>query len=246
MRAFVKASIYFAVLLIVAYGLFLGLDAEDFRVSGVSFELMEDRDPSYLFPKIKADLEPRVAGLVGRFIWDIDLESLVESLEKDRRLKDLKVVRRWPNEIKVELRPQTAVANIMSDRSDLIYPLASDGTVFPAMALDEVTDAPILRGTIFLKNKDVRDQALQILALLPQEGPFATTTISEVDFDKAKGFVLVVGPDGSQVILGHEDFAKRIGYVSRVLRYLRTEKLENRTIDSRFQKKVVVRPRNAS
>lgn len=246
MKAFLRPLTAFLIFSLLLYGFWLGLQSQHFLVTQVNLKLMDDRDPSYLFPKIKADLEPRAASFVGHPIWQIDIEKLVSSIEKDRRLQDLKVSRRWPDQLDIEIRPHQAVANILSDRAAVIYPMASDGSLFPAMGLDEVSDAPILRGNVFLKDRTIRDLALKLLAVLPREGSFSVQTVSEIYFDRNRGFVLALGPENYEVILGNEDFHKRVSYVSRVVEYLRSEDLRDRVIDSRFQKKVVVRLRNAS
>ena len=71
-------------------------------------------------------------------------------------------------------------------------------------------------------------------------------SVSEIQYSKKDGLVLVLGLDDNTVIMGDREFKKRIDHVRRVVQYLRSENLRGRVIDARFSKKVVVRLRNAS
>lgn len=246
MPVYLKAILLCAVLMMISFFGYKSLKSEQFKVHDISFKLMDGHDPSSLFPKIEADLKPKLATLFGQYIWKLDLENLLTSIEKDRRLKDLNIVRRWPDKLQVEIRPHQAIANILGDKSNTIYPLTRDGGLLPPANLNEASDAPILRGSHFLKDQKLRKLTLELLLLIPEEGIFSLRNISEISFKEKEGLVLVLSPDGAEVIMGREDFAKRVDYVGRVIQYLSSENLRGRVIDSRFQKKVVVRLRNAS
>jgi hypothetical protein len=71
-------------------------------------------------------------------------------------------------------------------------------------------------------------------------------TVSEIYFDRAKGLVLVLLPDGVEILLGNQDHARRVLRIRRVVEYLQSEDIKGKTIDARFSKKVVVRLRNES
>lgn len=222
------------------------LDREDFQIEELRVELMSDEDPSLLFQGIKSDVLPKLATFVGESIWSVDLGDVLAVVEKDRRIKDVRISRRLPNKLRIYIEPHQALANILAKDARQIYPLSREGSLFAPLDLQEASDAPILRDSRFLKDIKLRKLALDLLLKLPENGDFSLESVSEILYSKKDGLVLVLGLDENRVVMGDRDFQKRIDHVRRVVQYLRSENLRGRVIDARFSKKVVVRLRNAS
>lgn len=199
-----------------------------------------------LFSIIKEEMLPKLSSVYGESILGVDLGTLYERLQKDRRIKDVRISRSFPNRLNVVVEPHIPIANILSSRGDQVYPLTKEGSLFSPVSISESADAPILRGSAFLKDLERRKEALNLLNLFPNEGDFRLGDISEIHYDDRKGYILILNREANEVILGHKDFQRRIQHVSRVVQYLRSEKLKGRIIDARFSKKVVVRLRNSS
>jgi hypothetical protein len=106
-------------------------------------------------------------------------------------------------------------------------------------------DLPLLRGAQFFEDVQLRRQAVDLMNEIPFEGVFHQGLISEVRFDKHKGFELLLTNGWTRVNMGKEDFSRRVRFIERVLNYLQEHKMQARVIDARFSKKVVVRLRNA-
>lgn len=199
-----------------------------------------------VFRSIKEEMAPKLSSLYGQSILGIGLEDVYDRIQKDRRIKEVRITRSFPNVLKVEVEPHVPIANILSSKGDQVYPLTREGSLFSPVSLKDSADAPILRGHAFLKDLERRKEALELLKIFPKQGDFSLDDVSEIHFDNKKGYILILSREASEVILGHKDFAKRIEYVGRVVEYLRSENLKGRVIDARFSKKVVVRLRNAS
>lgn len=246
MRAFVK--VFFAVGLIIA--LFAGgliyFDSDILKITEVTVRQSEGIGSGYLFSRIKEDIAPKLASLYGKSILDVPLDQVYAILEKDRRVRDARILRKFPSELYIEIEPHVPIANVLSTSGQSVYPLTKEGTLFPAVTFSDANDAPVLRGKAFLKDIELRAKAIFMLRSLPEAGDFTAAEISEIHFDKKKGFVLVLSRDNSEVIIGSKDFEKRAEHIRRVIQYLRSENLRGRVIDARFSKKVVVRLRNAS
>jgi cell division septal protein FtsQ len=154
-----------------------------------------------------------------------------------------------PNSIRIDVTPHVAVANVLGNQSDVMYPVARDGSVLPAVEASEAPDSPILRGEQFLKDSHLRARVLEILDAIPDAGSFSRDQISEMYLDKNNDFLLTLKKNGSQVNIGHENFdpdvfRTRAGRVGRVLNYLEDQQMVGRVIDARYSKKVVVKLRN--
>lgn len=199
-----------------------------------------------MFFKIKTDMQPKLSSLHGQNIFEVTLEDVYERLQTDRRIKDVRITRSFPNHLTVEVEPHIPIANLLSMDGRRVYPMTREGSLFSPVSLKDSADAPVLRGRSFLKDMEKRKEVLALLKIFPNSGDFGLGDISEVNYDEKKGYLLILNREDSEVILGHKDFAKRIEYVGRVLQYLRAENLNGRVIDARFSKKVVVRLRNAS
>jgi cell division protein FtsQ len=244
LRLFIAGAIFTG----MCAAVYLGATNSAFRVNDIEI-VLEDGDPSFIFPAIKATLDKRLSYERGQFIWQVDIERVLGLVEQDRRVKDVKVARILPNSIRVRVVPHIAIANILGIRSDVLYPIARDGSVLPAVEASEAPDSPILRGENFLKNSQLRGRVIELLDAMPEAGAFSREEVSELYLDKNNDFLLTLKKTGTQVNIGHEsfepDFFKtRAGRVNRVLNYLENQKMVGRVIDARYSKKVVVKLRN--
>lgn len=230
-------------------GVYWGATNSAFLVGNVDI-VLENEDPSFIFPTIKTTLERRLVALTrDQYIWQVDIEHLLTLIEQDRRVKDVKVARVLPNSIRVSITPHVAIANILGVRSDILYPVARDGSVLPPVEASDAPDSPIVRGEQFLKDAKLRAQVLELLEAMPESGPFSRDEISELYLDKNNNFLLTLKKTGTQVNIGNESFGQeffkvRVGRVNRVLNYLEDQKMVGRVIDARYSKKVVVKLRN--
>lgn len=225
-------------------GVYIFLNGPVFRVHDVVISLDDKATHNLIFTKIEDSLDVRLKNLNGRSVWRVDLEEVLKKVEADLRVKSAKVSRILPDKIKITVTPHTPIASIMGDVSSKIYPISRDGELLMPVTPDETPEGPILRGQEFLREKEKRLNAIQILLELPEAGLLSQSRVSEIYFDKKKGYHLLLAPTGVEVWLGTEDFHRRLSQASRVIQYLEQEKMSGRIIDARFAKKVVVRLRN--
>ena len=226
------------------YATFAFLTSSLFRINKIDINLVDEASHYAIFPQIKESLDLRLMNLFGDYIWRVDLEKILELVERDARIKEVKVSRILPNSLLVNVVPHTPMANVLAKNSNKIYPLSRNGDLLPPVAPKEATDGPVLRGEIFIKDKKLRMDALELLNQLPKEGELSLLRVSEILYDKKKGFQLIIEPDGATVLLGFNDFAKRLSQAQRVVDYLTNQQMSGRIIDARFAKKVVVKLRN--
>ncbi len=246
MRVPVLLKVFISTLVIsgTVYGLYHFLTGKTFRVHNVEVSLDNNADSGFLFPIIKDDIEAKLMQLFGKHVWDVDLDRVIKTVEKDLRVKDAKVTRKLPDTIRITILPYTPIAHILGSRGTRVYPLSRSGEVLPSVAVNETVDSVILRGDIFLRDKDVRMLAIELLNSLPDRGALNARSVSEISFDKKKGLQLRLVDSGSEVWMGFENFAHRASQAQRVLDYLIREQMTGRIIDARYQKKVVVKLRN--
>src|SRR5688572_5009807 len=101
---------------LVAAGL-LFLQDSTFKVRNIEVALDEEASHVFLFPKIKEGLEEKLQTLYGQYIWKVDLEKVLATVEKDLRIKDAKIARVLPNTLQVQISPYTPVANVTTHKA---------------------------------------------------------------------------------------------------------------------------------
>ncbi len=229
----------------LVYLVFSAVTSPFFRVSDLDVQLSEDASQGVIFNKIKDTFETRFKYLRGRYVWQLDIADLLTKVQNDLRVKEAKVTRILPNKVLISVTPYTPIASIMTKSSDKLYPVARDGEVLPALETAETPDGPILRGEIFLQDQSARLNVLKLMLALPERGSLSLSQISEIQFDRKRGYILTASPGGIDIWMGAEDFTRHASQAQRVLDYLRTQQLTGRIIDARLSKKVVVKLRNA-
>src|SRR5690606_7477459 len=157
-------------------GMYFAATRSVFRIRHIEV-VLDKEDPSFIFPAIREALDKRLRLLAGQFVWQVDIGGILREVEKDRRIKEAKITRNLPNAIRITVTPHKAVANILGNSSDVLYPLAPDGSVLPPIEATEAPDSPILRGEKFLNDEAARAKVLAVLEALPETGAFSRDSI---------------------------------------------------------------------
>lgn len=244
LRIISKAIFAIAAISVAIFGVYVFLTGAIFRIQHIDVQLADEASQSLLFEKIKESLDTRLSKYQGRYVWGVDLGNVLDDVAKDMRIKNVDVSRRLPNELHVQVEPYTPILNILARDKKVLHPVARDGEVLPSVPALEAIDSPILLGDAFLRDKDLRMQAVQLTLALSESGALSYRTVSEITFDKKRGFQLRLQNLNLLVWVGFEDFQTRIDRAQRVVEYLHGEQMAGRIIDARFNKKVVVRLRN--
>ena len=240
-----KTIIAVTAMAIIGYGIYVLVFSATFRIRSIDIVPSQDASLAVHFQPIRDALNVRLRSFLGQYTWDVDIENILAQIEKDRRVKDVKIRRILPDRLRVVVTPHTPIANIMGKRSDQLFPMARDGALLPPENIANAADRPILRGPEFLIHSELRNQAVALLLALPNDGALSRQNISEVQFDKQRGFTMTVSPSGADVWLGFDNFEEHASHAQRVLAYLNDQHLTGRIIDARMDKKVVVKLRNA-
>lgn len=238
------SKILFGTVLLFALGYLMYLNAPSLlKLEDVSIVEWQKGTRDWIFEDIKKSLTKQTQAIRGKYVWEVDLNQLLVSIEKDKRVEKVQIQRKLPNKIEVKLLPHEPYA-IYWGGSQAIMPIAKDGTLLPTLAKDAYYEAPILRGRVFLDNLELRKKAIQILDMAQSKSFIHNRKISELLYDKKQGFIVIMSPDGEELFLGDEDFERRLSMAEKVLNYLSGQGIKGRILDLRFTKKVVVKVRD--
>lgn len=191
-------------------------------------------------------LEANIKNYAGKKIWDIDLESVRAAVLSDEWVQDALISRRFPNGIRVSVRPQRAVLGWLAEEDEsanAVLPVIADGRMLGALPIEDATDLTFLRGKLFAKDQGKRQKAIALLEELPNEGPIRKGNVSEISWNSENGFVLTLSQPPVEVYLGEEKVSTKVQRVSQVLSYMISHQVKGRVVDASFKKKVLVRVR---
>lgn len=238
-----SAAFGFALTLIMLWGVYWTLRGPWFVIKEFEIEMEPGGGQEVLFQRMRRDLQGRLKHWLGKKAWEISIEDLLASVKEDTRIQRASISRRFPNGISIRLLPRDPVLGLLDQRGQ-VHPVASDASLLPPLAPEEAPDLPYLRGKEFFKKVELRSKAVKFIEQIPSHGMVSAASISEIQFVPKEGFSLTLVGKGTRVLIGENDFRKKVGRIEQVLYYLNEHQIEGRVIDARFSKKVVVRLRN--
>jgi cell division septal protein FtsQ len=212
-------------------------------VEKVTVVMAGESKEQLLFEEIKKDLNQETKDLIGASMLQLSFPTLVDEILKDKRVKSVQVRREFPGAVIVRIEPREPVLGWVDERG-FLRPVAKDNEIMPRLKSGLLRDVAILRGKEFSKDSKLRLAAIELIESLPTEGYFQRSMISEIRHSKASGFDLVLTEPSVIVKIGRENYQERSKRLEKVLSYIHNRDIKGRVIDSRFDKKVVVRLRN--
>ncbi|MCC7404396.1 MAG: FtsQ-type POTRA domain-containing protein [Bdellovibrionales bacterium] len=243
-KAWIAATTGFFFVGMTVGGMYYTIQRNWFNVTAIEIDMDSTSQQPVLFERIKQDMGVRLRPFLGKKTWNLELGEVLTEIERDRRVKSAHVTRRFPNKLSVRILPHDPVL-VLAGPQGLVYPIASDASLLPAVPPQEAPDLPLLRGKGFLKNEDWRKKVVELMSEIPREGDVSLSSISEMNYSPDAGLVLVLMKKGIQISVGEKAIRQKLKRVEKVLHYLNEHQIEGRVIDAKFSKKVVVRLRNA-
>ena len=189
--------------------------------------------------------------LVGRNLWELDLQALAGELERQQPwLKEVRVVRQLPDTLRIDPIPRTPIAQVRLDRW---YPVDREGFILPE---GDPESAGMLvrlvgfeRAGVALRvgnaNGDERMKlALRVLGILRRSPATVAKRITEVSVADPRQIRFVIGSGATaeeiEVRCGSEtELEVNLKRLQAVLRVIAKQSLAVQYIDLRFQEPVV-------
>ncbi|MBI4343514.1 MAG: FtsQ-type POTRA domain-containing protein [Candidatus Omnitrophica bacterium] len=188
--------------------------------------------------------------LIGRNIWDVNLQALAGELKaKHPRLKDVRVIRRLPNVLRIEAVERLPVAQLQLRRASAWYPVDRDGFI-----IAQPTEQPRQRLTRFLGvhqdspapsagKRHAGERlalAMRVMAAVRRARELPPGRVQGIDVSQPEQLRLVLD-DETEVRCGDETrLAEQLARLRGVLNALqRRRQLAMRYIDVRFDQPVV-------
>lgn len=214
-----------------------------FNLSILEISVIKAEEHSSFYEPLAKNLAKALSKHKGSSLFHLDLALLKTQILKDSWVEQVHLTRRWPQSIQVEIHSKK-IPFILIEKDRYARPVLEDGTLLERVPLERAPQAVVLVGSDFQSEIELRKKAIAVLGEIPREvGALVQSKISEVRFDEKDGFWLTLVGGGTEVRLGHDQFALRAARASQVLNYLQDREMNARVIDADLSKKVVVRLR---
>ena len=178
----------------------------------------------------------------NQFLWQIPLKQIVQNIEQMSLGLDVSAYRKYPNQLIVSLNEKKTALLLLKGDS-YFYSVSYDGSLGVKKQTQNIIKAPILRGTSFETEKDLRKEVLQLLELIPKDGQvFSIENISEIHYDKKQSsFLTYLSTRPLAINLNSPLRSQTIKNIEFVLEYLEKEEQKYSLIDARTEKKIIVK-----
>jgi cell division protein FtsQ len=244
-----KSRMKWLIILVIVPAIFIfaiyTLDKNDiFLIEKVNLEI-STAESQKNFPKIYTDnLATEFSALKGQSLMKTSLRQISDILKKEKWIKDFRVSRDWPSELKITIQPYQLSYLLTTPKKlteGLFTPVTESGDLLPEIDSRQAPGLALLVGDDFKKDVDKRKKAIELLNALPVAGKMNSKKVSEVIYDRRDGYWIQLIDSNVKIKFGENDFAIKSNRVSQVLDYLEKKDLKARVIDANLSKKVLVR-----
>jgi cell division protein FtsQ len=181
----------------------------------------------------------------GDSMMGLDPRQIAERLSKNPWIETIKVRRRFPGALTIELTEREPVALVnmgylfyLDNKGDIFKPLKEgDGMDFPV--LTGITEDDLAKDPA--GTKAMLCSALGLLDLLKKNGTFRLEDVSEIHMDKGYGFTLFTAAGGVPVKLGNSDFSAKLSRLARIYKDLSAQMAQLEYVDLDYADKIVVK-----
>lgn len=182
---------------------------------------------------------------VGDPLLRLDLRHMAEHLEKNPWIETLKIRRRLPAALSIEITEREPVAVV---NMGYLYYLDAKAEIFKPLTDGDRLDYPVVTGIAAedltrdpAGSKEMLQSALGVMELLRKGTVFRLDDISEIHLDKGYGITLFTARGGIPVKLGNDDFVGKLDRFSKVYRELTSQIASLEYIDLNYSDKIVVK-----
>lgn len=173
----------------------------------------------------------RISGIHrGDAIMDVDLARVKKALEANPRIRRAVVVKKMPDEIRLEVEERVPVG-LVQEKGKLLG-VDAEGVIVPLVPAREEIQAPIITGAVHENGSAGLREAL---AVIEELRPDLVRRISEVRLTPEYGISLITTGRPIMIRLGRGDYAAKIDRLRKVLSALEREGSEKSYIDLRFR-----------
>jgi cell division septal protein FtsQ len=183
-------------------------------------------------------------------ILSVELDALRSKVETNPWIARAEIRRIFPDSISIKVTERRPAAIILLDR---LYYIDAQGAIFARVPEDQDIDYPILTGLHredFKANPDqsraLLSKALTLVTVMEDGEVLSKKDISEIHMDKAFGISIYTKEGAIEIKLGLDHYEPKWKRLERVWRHLRETSLNPLSIDCNYEKRIIVKMREAT
>ena len=183
-------------------------------------------------------------------ILSVELDALRNKVETNPWIARAEIRRIFPDSISIKVTERRPAAIILLDR---LYYIDVQGAIFARVPEDQDIDYPILTGLHredFKANPDqsraLLSKALTLVTVMEDGEVLSKKDISEIHMDKAFGISIYTKEGAIEIKLGLDHYEPKWKRLERVWRHLREMSLNPLSIDCNYEKRIIVKMREAT
>lgn len=181
----------------------------------------------------------------GKDLLRLNLRQMGEHITRNPWVETVRIRRFFPDGLSIAVieREPLAVVNM-----GFIYYLDKKGNVFKVLNQGDRLDYPIITG--FSEDEMNSDPAgtrealgatCELLKILREKGAFILADVSEIHYDKDRGFTMFTASGALPVKIGSGDFSAKLERFARIYRELMAQRPLLQFIDLDYSDRIVVK-----
>lgn len=181
----------------------------------------------------------------GSDILTLNLKEISAKIKKNPWIDEVRVSRRFPNQIEIEIKERKPLALI---NLDTLYLVDSKGIIFKKLEIEEKLDFPVLTGLSWedLKNNPnlssyLINKAIYLLNLSKKDNRILSwEEISEINLNQTLGLsIFTLG--GTQIKIGSDNFKEKLVQLEKVQKDVEKRFKKAESIDLNYKGRVFVK-----
>jgi len=184
----------------------------------------------------------------GQNITNIDLEKIKKAIEKHPFVKTALISRKFPSALQIDVVERVPVAIISGAQK--IYTVDKDGVLLPVLKSMTIKGFPVITGIPHFKEKTGEKigssriiESIELFNLVRNADSDLYRSLSEVNYNNQKGFLVHFNKDKFPVYFGYDKFFEKAQKLKAFFQRVKEEKRYSllKYVDLRFDEQVVAK-----
>ena len=181
----------------------------------------------------------------GQNLLSLRLKAVGQQVARNPWVASVRVQRFFPGTVAVSVTERSAVAVV---NMGLLYYLDSNGEAFKPLNFGDALDLPVVTGFSEEQlnadpagTREALKGACELLAALKEHGSFILADVSEIHYDKVRGYTLFTTAGALPIKVGTGDFAAKLSRFARIYQSLMAQRVGLQYIDLYYNDRIVVK-----
>ncbi len=195
--------------------------------------------------RLKASEVVALSGIKpGQDLLKIKLKSVGQQITTNPWIASAKVQRFFPGTVSISIKERQPIAVV---NMGLLYYLDDSGEPFKPLSPGDQLDYPVITGISeedmaagATTTKQALKTASELIKALNADGTFILADISEIHYDRIKGFILYTLEGSTPIKIGNEQFPEKLQRLAKVYGDLKKQSGALQLIDLDYTDRIIV------